>query len=61
MGKLLRFFKPYKWQALMVVAFTFVQALSQLYLPNLMSDIVNEGVINEDISFILLTGVVYAQ
>ncbi len=58
MGKLLRFFKPYKWQALMVVAFTFVQALSQLYLPNLMSDIVNEGVINEDISFILLTGVV---
>ena len=56
MGKLLRFFKPYKWQALLVIAFTFVQALSQLYLPNLMSDIVNEGVINENISFILQTG-----
>ena len=56
MGKLLRFFKPYKWQALLIVAFTFVQAISQLYLPNLMSDIVNDGVMNEDVSFILKTG-----
>lgn len=56
MGKLLRFFKPYKWPALLVIAFTFVQALSQLYLPNLMADIVNEGIMNKNISFILQTG-----
>jgi len=56
MIKLFRFFKPYKWQAVLIIAFTFVQALSQLYLPNLMSDIVNEGVLNQDISFIWKTG-----
>ncbi|MBN2879751.1 MAG: ABC transporter ATP-binding protein [Clostridia bacterium] len=56
MGKLFRFMKIYKWPALLVVVFTFVQAISQLYLPNLMSDIVNEGVMNQDIAFILKTG-----
>lgn len=56
MGKLLRFFKPYKWQALIIIAFTFVQALSQLYLPNLMADIVDEGIADGNIAFILKTG-----
>ena len=56
MGKLFRFLKPYKWQAVLVVSFTFVQALSQLYLPNLMSDIIDEGVFNQDIAYIIKTG-----
>ena len=56
MGKLLRFFKPYIGPAILVISFTFVQAISQLYLPNLMSDIVNEGVMNQDIAFIFKTG-----
>ncbi|MEX1376102.1 MAG: ABC transporter ATP-binding protein [Eubacteriales bacterium] len=56
MGKLFRFFKPYKLQAILVVAFTFVQAISQLYLPNLMSDIIDEGVFNQDIAYIIKTG-----
>lgn len=56
MGKLFKFFKPYWKGIVLVIAFTFVQALSQLYLPNLMADIVNEGVINQNISFILQTG-----
>jgi len=58
MGKLFKFFKPYWGAIVLVIAFTFVQALSQLYLPNLMADIVNEGVINQNISFILQTGAV---
>ncbi len=58
MRKLFRYLKPYKWQALIVVVMTAVQALSQLYLPNLMSDIVNEGVVAKDIDLILQTGLV---
>ncbi len=58
MGKLFKYLKPYRWQALIVVLLTTVQALSQLYLPNLMSDIVNKGVVGKDISFIIQTGLV---
>jgi ATP-binding cassette subfamily B multidrug efflux pump len=56
MGKLFRYLRPYRWQALIVVLMTIVQALSQLYLPNLMSDIVNKGVVAKDIGFIIQTG-----
>ena len=58
MKKLFRYLKPYKWQVVLVTLLTFVQALSQLYLPNLMSDIVDEGVVGEDIGFIIKTGIV---
>ncbi len=57
MGKLLKYLRPYKWQALVVVLLTAVQSISQLYLPNLMSDIVNEGVVAQDIGFIINTGI----
>ena len=58
MNKLFRYLKPYKWQALIVVLLTAVQSISQLYLPNLMSDIVNKGVVQKDINFIIQTGLV---
>ncbi len=58
MLKLLRYLKPYKWQAVIIVLLTAVQSISQLYLPNLMSDIVNKGVMSKDISFIINTGLV---
>lgn len=56
MLKLFRYIKPYKWQALIVVLLTTLQALSQLYLPNLMSDIVNKGIVGKDVSLIISTG-----
>lgn len=58
MLKLLRYLKPYKWQTVAIVLLTTVQAISQLYLPNLMSDIVNKGVVMQDIDFIVNTGLV---
>lgn len=58
MKKLYRYLKPYKWQTLIVIVLTIVQALSQLYLPTLMADIVNKGVINADIAMIIQTGLV---
>ena len=56
MLKLFRYLKPYKWQALIVVLLTTVQALAQLYLPNLMADIVNEGIVGQDIALIIQIG-----
>ncbi|MBT3318361.1 MAG: ABC transporter ATP-binding protein [Clostridia bacterium] len=58
MRKLFRFLKPYKWQALIVVVLTTVQTLSQLYLPTLMADIVNKGVVGQDIALIIQTGLI---
>jgi ATP-binding cassette, subfamily B, multidrug efflux pump len=58
MIKVMRYLKPYKWWAILVIGLTFVQALSQLYLPALMADIVDKGVVGQDISFIIQTGLV---
>ena len=58
MKKLFRYLKPYKWQAILVITLTFAQVISQLYLPNLMSDIVDKGVVGQDINFIVKTGLI---
>ena len=58
MKKILRYLKPYKWQAILVVVLTSIQSLSQLYLPNLMSDIVDNGVVRKDIAMIIQTGLI---
>lgn len=56
MKKLFKYLKPYKWQTLIVIALTTIQAISQLYLPTLMADIVNKGVVGQDIAMIIQTG-----
>ena len=58
MKKLFKYLKPYKWQTVIVVVLTTVQALSQLYLPTLMADIVNKGVVSADIALIIQTGLI---
>ena len=58
MKKLLIYLRPYKWQTLIVILLTAVQSISQLYLPNLMSDIVDKGVVSQDIGFIIQTGLI---
>jgi ATP-binding cassette, subfamily B, multidrug efflux pump len=54
--KLFRFLKPYKWPLVGAVVLLFLQAMSELYLPTLMADIVNKGVVNKDTGFIYRTG-----
>lgn len=44
MLKLKKYFKPYIFALLVAVALLFAQGMSDLYLPNLMSDIVNIGI-----------------
>lgn len=56
MIKLFRFLKPYKIPLLVVFILAFLQSIAELYMPTLMSDIVNDGITNKNLSFILKTG-----
>ena len=56
MRKLFRYLTPYKWTIVWIVGFIFIQTLSELYLPTLMSDIIDKGVINQDIPYIWKIG-----
>jgi len=48
--------KPYRIPVLAIFVLVFTQSMCDLYLPNLMSDIVNKGITNGDVNYILLTG-----
>jgi ATP-binding cassette subfamily B protein len=56
MLKLLRYLKPYRRQLVLVVALLLVQAVSNLYLPDLNADIINNGIAKGDTDYILRTG-----
>jgi ATP-binding cassette subfamily B multidrug efflux pump len=56
MIKLFRFLKPYRIPIIFVLVLIFLQALSELYLPTLMSDIVDTGIIKEDTPYIIKIG-----
>lgn len=56
MIKLFKYLKPYSLNIAGVVLFLFLQAISQLYLPTLMSDIVDIGIVNGDTAFIMKVG-----
>src|SRR5438445_3175211 len=56
MIKLFRFLKPYRIQVGLVFILVFVQSLANLYLPTLMADIVDKGIVNNDTAYILRVG-----
>ena len=56
MVKLFNYLKPYKVAITTIVVLLFFQALAQLYLPTLMADIVDIGIINGDTNYILRVG-----
>lgn len=58
MIKLARYIRPYIGMLLCAVALLFVQAITDLALPDYMADIVNTGVMSGDRNFILKTGVI---
>lgn len=53
---MMRFLKPYWKQAIVLVLAIGIQAWGALRLPTLMSEIVNNGIVAKDTSFILITG-----
>ena len=55
--KLLRtYLRPYTRQVALVLGLTVIQAIANLYLPNLNADIINNGVVKGDILYIWRTG-----
>jgi ATP-binding cassette subfamily B protein len=54
--KLFRLLNPYKWPIAAVIVLLFFQAMSELYLPTLMADIVDKGIVNKDTNYIYRTG-----
>lgn len=56
MIKLFRFLKPYRLQIFAVLVLIFFQVLADLYLPTLMSEIIDKGVMSGDTNFILRIG-----
>jgi ATP-binding cassette, subfamily B, multidrug efflux pump len=50
------FMRPYRRQVALVVALLLVQAIANLYLPNLNADIINNGVAKGDVGYIWRTG-----
>src|SRR6266851_136212 len=56
MIRLLRFMKPYRWALVLVLVLAFAQSIANLYLPNLMADIVDNGIVNKDTAYIWREG-----
>ncbi len=56
MIKLLRFMKPYRWTVALVLVLAFAQAMANLYLPTLIADIVDNGIVKGDTGYIWRTG-----
>ncbi|WP_223066062.1 ABC transporter ATP-binding protein [Paenibacillus caui] len=52
MFKLFRLLRPYRIPVFFTLVLVFIQSLAELYLPTLMSDIVDEGVVKGDTGYI---------
>lgn len=56
MLKLLRFFKPFRMIIAIVLVLAIAQTMANLYLPTLMADIVDVGIVQNNIGYIWRTG-----
>src|SRR6478609_9016635 len=56
MMKLFRMLKPYQISVYFILGLVLMQSLAELYLPTLMGDIVNKGIIKGDIPYIWKIG-----
>ncbi|MDQ2783729.1 MAG: ABC transporter ATP-binding protein/permease [Chloroflexota bacterium] len=56
MLKLFRFLRPYRGAITVVVILVFVQSLANLFLPTLMADIVDTGIVRGDTGYIVRLG-----
>ncbi|MEQ8154681.1 MAG: ABC transporter ATP-binding protein [Clostridiaceae bacterium] len=56
MIKLFRFLKRYSIQVIAILVLIFLQVMAELTLPNIMSSIVDTGIVNGDVDYILQKG-----
>lgn len=54
--RLSSYLRPYRWSIIFSLVFVFLQSMANLYLPTLMADIVDTGVVKGDISYIMKMG-----
>ncbi|MDV0447190.1 putative ABC transporter ATP-binding protein [Methanosarcinaceae archaeon Ag5] len=58
MIELSRYLKPFRWIVAVSIFLTFIQCLTQLYLPKLMADMVDVGIVGNDMNYIITIGLV---
>jgi ATP-binding cassette subfamily B multidrug efflux pump len=58
MLKLFRALKPFRTTIIFIIVLTIIQTLAELILPTLMSNIVDIGIVNEDLPYIIRIGIV---
>ncbi|MCG7383887.1 ABC transporter ATP-binding protein [Paenibacillus sp. ACRRY] len=56
MMKLFRMLKPYQVPIIFILGLVLLQSLAELYLPTLMADIVNDGIVKGDVPYIWQIG-----
>lgn len=56
MLKLIKYLRPYKYKLFFMIAFLFLQMMGTLYLPTLMADIVNKGIITGNVGMVWKIG-----
>src|SRR5438552_2827635 len=56
MIRLYRFLRPFRAAIAAILVLVLLQSLSNLYLPTLMADIVDKGIVRKDISYIMRVG-----
>ncbi len=57
MLKLLRYLKPYWWQIVILLVAIGIQSWSIIQLPAIMADIVNNGIVAQDLNYVWMAGV----
>lgn len=58
MIRLSRYLSPYRWPVVFSLVFVFLESLSSLFLPTIMADIVDTGIVNKDLAYIWKMGIV---
>lgn len=52
-----RFLKPFGWLVAAACAFTFLQVVAELQLPDIMARIVDTGIYNKDLNYVIMRGI----
>lgn len=58
MNTTLKYYRPYILPIVLIIAFLFGQAMCELALPGYMSDIINNGIVKQDMGYIRHTGLI---
>ncbi|RKL65515.1 multidrug ABC transporter ATP-binding protein [Salipaludibacillus neizhouensis] len=56
MFTIIKYIKPYKWLVVSIIALTLAGTLFELYVPTLMANIIDIGIVNSDMPYIIQTG-----